>query len=648
MRFAAALPSVAVSLAMLASGMVQAGEDEQPSVLKVSRVETLTGGDQQAKISGSLISLEVNEKPLKQVLDYLSTVSGKNIRVRKTKDERLLVSFKLENVTYTAILDFIARKYGMIVDNAMISQNVIFLDTPEKVSMVFNNADIRDVINTIAVQSNANIVIGPEVQGNVTMRLENVPWKDALNIVVRTLDFVAVDEPNNTIRITTPAKIATQLDIRIFRLSYISPEGSKYTAVLTSDFTKREEGGTGGGAGGGLGGSTAVGQSLLDVLNKIKSSGGTISYEKRTNTVIVQDTATTLDKIQTIIDKLDLPPKQVHVSVKLVELTDNDAERLGVDWTNGLRFNVSPPSNWVSSFPFDISNGLSRSLLGDLAVSNGIRRVFDPSNPGSPIGVGDLFTLRRGVMQQGGGVNLSTGGIVQSAQAGGTSTQADLITLGSMGFNSTTALLEMIKTRTRGRVIQSPQLIALDNEEATIQVGSLLRYAETIVANTEGGGNVGGFREAAGSPLKLGFQLLVIPHVTGPENNVLMTIIPKTENLVNFETFGDLRLPQTTQSIVVTKMMLRNGETGVIGGLKEEFEDLQERKVPVFGDIPFIGRLFRHRSKSNRGRNLMVFVTPTIIDFYAQDEFKKDLDKIRNDYSKPFTPLGEEEETAQR
>lgn len=648
MRLTAALPSVAVSLAMLAGGWLHAGEDEQPSVLKVSRVETLTG-DQQAKISGSLISLEVNEKPLKQVLDYLSTVSGKNIRVRKTKDERLLVSFKLENVTYTAILDFIARKYGMIVDNAMISQNVIFLDTPEKVSMVFNNADIRDVINTIAVQSNANIVIGPEVQGNVTMRLENVPWKDALNIVVRTLDFVAVDEPNNTIRITTPAKIATQLDIRIFRLSYISPEGSKYTAVLTSDFTKREEAGAGGGGaggGGGLGGQ-GVGQSLLDVLNKIKSSGGTISYEKRTNSVIVQDTATALDKIQIIIDKLDLPPKQVHVSVKLVELTDNDAERLGVDWTNGLRFNVSPPSNWVSSFPFDISNGLSRSLLGDLSVTSGVRRVFDPTSPGTPIGVSDLFTIRRGVMQQNGGVSLSSGGIVQTASGGG-GTQADLITLGSMGFNSTTALLEMIKTRTRGRVIQSPQLIALDNEEATIQVGSLLRYAETIVANTEGGGNVGGFREAAGSPLKLGFQLLVIPHVTGPENNVLMTIIPKTENLVNFETFGDLRLPQTTQSIVVTKMMLRNGETGVIGGLKEEFEDLQERKVPVFGDIPFIGRLFRHRSKSNRGRNLMVFVTPTIIDFYAQDEFKKDLDKIRNDYSKPFTPLGDEEETAQR
>ena len=106
------------------------------------------------------------------------------------------------------------------------------------------------------------------------------------------------------------------------------------------------------------------------------------------------------------------------------------------------------------------------------------------------------------------------------------------LALGSMGFNNTSALFEMLRTKTSGRIIQAPQWIALDNEEATIQVGELVRYAESFVANTEGGGNVSGFREAgeARSGIKLGLQLLIIPHVTGPENNVLMTIIPKTEN----------------------------------------------------------------------------------------------------------------------
>jgi len=595
-------------------------EDEAPVALKLRRVEPITGLATQdtARAAGSLISLEVSERPLRQVLDYLSNVSGKNIRARKQKDERLLVTFKLDNVTWRAILDFIAKKYGMIVDESMTQQNIIFLDTPEKVSMVFNNADIRDVINTIAIQANANIVMGQEVTGPVSMRLENVPWKDALNIVVKTLDFIAVDEANNTIRITTPGRIATQLEIRIFRLAYISPEGARYTALLKSDFVQTEQSTD----------SESAGKSMIDVLSKVKSDQGKISFEKRTNTIVVQDTLTKLDDMEKIIAKLDIPPKQVHVSVKLVELIDSDVERLGINWANGLSFRVSPVSSWSSAFPFDVSNGLSRSLLGDLAVSQGQRASTDFR--GAPIagGLTDIFTLRRAVGSGGASVDATPSPIA----------------LGSMGFGATEALLELVKNKTSGRVIQAPQIITLDNEEATIQVGQLLRYAEEVVSNTEGGGNVGGFREAAGSPLKLGFQLLVIAHVTGPENNILMTIIPKTEDLDRFEDFGQgLRLPQTSQSIVVTKMMLRNGETGVIGGFRRETEQLAMNKVPVFGEIPILGRLFKHRSKSSSARNLLVFVTPTIIDFLEKDSFKRDLDKLRRDLQTPYTIIGEDD-----
>jgi type IV pilus assembly protein PilQ len=626
---------------------------EEPPVLK--KVETVGGPaeGQTATATGGLITLEVNERPLKQVLDYLSTFSNHNIRVVKDKDNRLLVTFKLENVTYRAILDFIARKYGMVVDDSQLSKNnIIYLDTPEKVSMVFNNADIRDVINTIAIQSNANIVIGPEVTGQVSMRLENVPWNDALNIVVKTLDFVAVPEVNNTIRITSPAKIAAQTDIRIFRLAYISPEGSKYTAVLTSEFARREESKE----------QQAAGSSLIDVLNKIKSSQGQITFEKRSNALVVRDTATTLDQMQTIIDKLDQPPKQVHVAVKLVELSDSDSENLGVSWANGLRFGFSPLSSWSTAFPFDVSHGVSNSLLGTLSTGLASRPAIDPIT-NTLTSAPDLFTLSK-ASKLGGSITPNAVGLPANL---GLPTAISPITLGTMGFLNTNAVFEMIRTKTSGRVIESPQLIALDNEEATIQVGELVRYAETFVANTEGGGNVSGFREASGSPIKLGTQLLIIPHVTGPENNVLMTVIPKVEQFstarsgVNgappgFQRFNgvgiSLDLPETAQRIVVTKMMLRNGETGVIGGLRENTDATSETKVPVFGELPIIGRLFRHRSSSNQATNLLVFVTPTIVDFHEADTFKKDLDRLRQDYAKPFTPLGEDsigsDETASR
>ena len=98
---------------------------------------------------------------------------------------------------------------------------------------------------------------------------------------------------------------------------------------------------------------------------------------------------------------------------------------------------------------------------------------------------------------------------------------ASTIALGSMGFGGTNAFFEMIRTKTNSRIVQSPQLITMDNEEATIQIGTLIRYAESFVANTEGGGNVSGFREASGSPINEGLQLFIIPHVTGPENNII-------------------------------------------------------------------------------------------------------------------------------
>jgi type II secretory pathway component GspD/PulD (secretin) len=309
---------------------VYGGEDEASPVLKRVEVVGPAAASEAGKVVGALITLDVHERPLKQVLDYLSQVSGKNIRTKKTKDEKLLVTFKLENVTYRTILDFIAKKYGMSVDDSMAKEGIILLDTPERVSMVFQNADIRDVLNTIAMQANANLVIDQDITGQVTLRLENVPWKSALQMVVKTRDFVAIDEPDNTIRITTPARVEKQLDIRIFRLLYASPEGTRYTPVLVSDFTEREaeQQSTSTSAAGAPSASAA---SLMNVLKNVATPQGKISFEKRSNSIVARDTQTALENMDSIIRKLDVPPKQVHVAVKLVELSDTDVERLGVD-----------------------------------------------------------------------------------------------------------------------------------------------------------------------------------------------------------------------------------------------------------------------------------------------------------------------------
>ncbi|MCW8133639.1 MAG: hypothetical protein KIS92_25060 [Planctomycetota bacterium] len=609
--------------AVLWAGAQTVRAEEPPSEGPVRFEKLDDGGIKVGSATGQVFPIKVTEKPLKQVLDFLSQVSRLNIRALSEKQERMLVSMELENVTYRGVLDYLAKKYGLLIDDSKIDQKLIFVSSPPKVSMIFTRADIRDVINTIAMQAGANIVIGPEIQGEISMRLEDIPWRDALNIVVKTLDFVAVPEANDTLRITTPARLQTQLQTRIFRLAYLTPDSAKYVATLTSEFARREESKE----------QAEAGQTLIDVLTKMRGPEGKLSFVKRGTALVVTDTATKLDSMENVIKKLDLPPKQIFVSVKIVSITDTDLERLGVNWANGIQYNFTNAilGPQATAFPFDVGTGLIRGMLGNWT--------------------GAVNTFR---------------GIAASPIANTTATAAQATLIGNNGFNqtagavasTTTALFEMIRTKTNSRVVQSPQLMTLDNEEATIQVGQLFRYAESFVANTEGGGNVAGFREAAGSPIKLGLQLLIIPHVTGPENNVLMTVIPKTEDLDRVDSFQGpdgsvLQLPQTTQRIVVTRMLLRNNETGVIAGLRINRERRIDSAVPVFSEIPILGRLFKHRVRDGgvasggqgqpTSESLMVFVTPSIVDIDVRDDFKSQLESIRSEMSRPFAPLGGEE-----
>ena len=127
--------------------------------------------------------------------------------------------------------------------------------------------------------------------------------------------------------------------------------------------------------------------------------------------------------------------------------------------------------------------------------------------------------------------------------------------------------------------------------------------------------------------------MLVIPHVTGPDNNIILTVIPKTEDFTSADVtkrflefsspLGTLLLPQTTQRIVVTKMMLRNGETGVIAGLRKEIEGVTIKKVPFLGDIPILGWLFRFRSQTRSTQDLLIFITPQVIDLREEDALRR-------------------------
>jgi general secretion pathway protein D len=217
---------------------------------------------------------------------------------------------------------------------------------------------------------------------------------------------------------------------------------------------------------------------------------------------------------------------------------------------------------------------------------------------------------------------------------------------GKLDFASLTAVLQFLKTKTKSSLIQAPSITALDNQEATIHIGKVIRYASATTQSASTGGATTTYTEASNSPVREGVQLLVVPHVTGPDCNVLMTIVVKTERLDpsknaadGFRNFGGptgIDLPQTSQQVVVTKELLRDSETSVIGGLKRDTAGFSETKIPFLGDIPILGWLFKSRSTSGDRQNLMVFVTPTIIDFQKEDRMARMAREIRRDLTGPF------------
>jgi len=558
---------------------------------------------------GDRTSVDFKGESLKDVLDFLSTRSGMNIRALDEKTLELKVTFKLDNVNWRDILTFMAEKYRLIVDSSRETAGIIVVKSPPKVSIEFPKpTDIRVVIASIAAQTDANLIIGPEITGNISLSLKNVPWEEALDMVVRTLNFVAVKDKFNTYRITTQAKLAKQLETRIFRLSYIQPEGSRYVAKIDTEFADRKAGKPG------AGGKEPI--SLLGVLKDMTSESGKVNYERRSNTLVITDTPTQLTVMQKLIERVDVPPKQVHLAVRMVELTDSESEELGMEWTNGFTGTLTSMA-FDTMFPFDPSGGAPSAFhktipgrYGVIANDDKLRRLDDP--------------------------------LAAHSDSGG-------FTLGRLDLTGLTSTLRFVKTKTSGSIIQAPSIIALDNEEATIHVGKNIRYAEYFTESTDGGGISSGYREASDSPIKEGVQVLAIPHVTGPDGNVMLTLIPKSENLDTgvgnggFVTFGagdtQISLPQTVQRIVVTKMLLRDRETGVIAGLKKTVSSTSERKVPFLGDIPILGWLFKSRrkpSESNTRLNLMIFVTPTVIDLQKEMRIPSQVRRIRRDLAGPF------------
>ena len=469
------------------------------------------------------------------------------------------------------------------------------------VTFNFQDVPVRTVLQLIAEESNLNIVAADTVQGNVTLRLINVPWDQALDIVLqaKSLDkrrsgnvvWVAPqkeiaqfeqDKEDARINLENRAETVTEY----IPVNYASAED--IAKLLTEQSLSSQGAGGGGGGSSGQGGQQDRG---------FLSPRGSLSYDKRTNTLLAIDIPQRVANIRNLVQQLDKPVDQVVIEARIVIANENVARELGARFgISGAKDNAYFSGNLDANTDNRNADASAARTNAELqkTYTDAINAWIDGGRVGSaptaPVPVAS--TITRGLM-----TNLPAALIGANA--------------GSMALSILNAgyLLDVelsaIQTQGRAEVISNPRIVTSNQKESVIRQGTEIGY---LTVSGGQGGNVPtvNFKEAL-------LELKVTPTITN-DGRVFLNLNVKKDELdgfVNLGTFGSV--PQIAKREVNTAVLVDDGQTVVIGGVYEFSDATDVSKVPFLGDLPVIGNLFRNKSRSKEKAELLVFVTPKVM-----------------------------------
>ncbi|MDP6761546.1 MAG: hypothetical protein QF903_14295 [Planctomycetota bacterium] len=539
------------------------------------------------------VSLDVAERDMAHIVDYLRQRSGANIEIIDTPEQSIsttvVTSLQLNDVHWRTALEIAAEKIACIVEERQ--GGVLLVTKPAPVIYEARDQEIADVIDVIASTGRANVVIAPEVVGTISVRFNGVPWRDALEVVAKTRGYTVVEEKGGVLRVVDPVVLQDQLVTKSYQLRYLRPRGN-YAPKIESEFV--------------VGGSTppegdaAAHFTVLNALRKALSQAGDLDYIERQNVVLIRDTQQVHETVGNILSSLDIEPLQVFCDVKFVSTLNQDILNLGVDYGGEGPLTSFSGGQIPVTLPFDPGAGGFEDMI--IASPNGNGPFVDPD------------------------LNASAATIIPDT------------VFGALSFTQFAGTLRMLQQDLSSEVIQAPKIVALDGVPATIFVGETIRYAEAKSEQGQAGGLQLSIQEASSSPVEVGFQLLVTPHIIPGTERIMLEVIPKETSLSGtgdsalapqgFEVFtigaagleGSIALPRTRSSTMVTTMMLDSGQTAVIGGLTTDSDTESESRVPLLSRIPLVGELFKYRNHNRDRRSLMIFLTPSIVHSNADQE----------------------------
>jgi type IV pilus assembly protein PilQ len=418
----------------------------------------------------------------------------------------------------------------------------------DRISLNFQSIEVRAVLQLIADFTELNLVASDSVTGSITLRLQNVPWDQALDLVLKTrgLDSRQI---GNVLMVAPAQEIAERERQEIEankQLAELAPLQSEFIRIRYAkaiDVVGLFEAGS------------EEGGSLI-------SERGSVVVDERTNSIVVTDTAAKLAEIRDLIEKVDIPIRQVMIEARIVIASSNIDEQLGIRWGGGY---------------LNVSGDKFTSIAGDTASATNLNNQL--------IG--------------GGQVDMPSAPFVDLGVAGATSGFA-------VGFTSTdlflTAELSALEASGEGEVVSQPKVITGDKQQASIKSGTEIPYQEGAAS----GATTTAFKEAV-------LKLDVTPNIT-PDDRILLDLV------VNQDSVGDLvpsgnggLIPTIDTTELMTQVLVGNGETVVLGGVFKNEELVKVEKVPLLGDIPYLGNLFKSTANSQQKTETLIFITPRIL-----------------------------------
>jgi type IV pilus secretin PilQ/predicted competence protein len=472
-------------------------------------------------------------------------------------------------------VSFLALAYDITDIQKLLSDNV----DEKRISMDFKGADLADVLKIFSQQSGLNFISSSDISDNkINLYLDNVPVQEALERILSANSLTYELDPNSNIFVVkTLDKVDKELMTRIYPLKFATVSSSKLNSTLSTSGSGSGGGaasaGGAAGAGGATGGATSSGSSgasstgIISSLRAILSRDGTVVEDPRTNSLIVTDIPTQFPKIEQVLARLDIRIPQILIEVEMLDISKGTADLLGAKWGNTPVAFAGATKNLLA--PFNASNGGLTEGKVVVDDDDGTKSVVNPSNTAS-----DITTQYK---------------------------------LGSISFAGLSYALQFLNTQTDTRNLARPRILTLNNETAEIKIET----DEAIQATTSADEDSNTVTTTV-ERTPTGVSLRVTPQANLLTKEITLAVEPKVIEARASNISAEVRDPETRGSQSILR--IKDGDTVVIGGLlRNDVTDIRT-SVPIMSKIPLMGAAFRHKDKSVAQRELVIFITPHIVN----------------------------------